>query len=169
VTANNKSAGQPPYPAGRSFRTQLLPSDLWRRCRPLPCSAGFLPGARRASPVPAQPFPACCRHYPAGSRSGLSEFSAPGTAFRQSLRGSAPGIGSYGALLGVRYLRLTGSLPELSLGLPGGTPPGFRPRRVSPASWPWLLPCWEFHPLGCTAFSGRTMFSNTAGLQTGRC
>jgi len=42
--------------------------------------------------------------------------------------------------------------------------PCFRPRRVSPASWLWPLPCWEFHPPGCTVFSGHTMFSDEARL-----
>jgi hypothetical protein len=42
-------------------------------------------------------------------------------------------------LLGVRYLRPTGSLPGLSPGLSGSTAPGSRPQRGSSASWFWLF------------------------------
>ena len=62
--------------------------------------------------------------------------------------------------------RPTGSLPGLSPGLSGRSGPGFRPRRVSPASWLWLLPCWEFHPPACAVFSGHEMSSDVAGLKT---
>ncbi len=54
------------------LRAQRPPSGLRRRCQRLHCSGGFLSGARRASPVPNRPFPACHHHYPAGIASGLS-------------------------------------------------------------------------------------------------
>lgn len=71
------------------LRAQRPPSGLRRCCQRLPFSGGFLSGARRASPVSAQPFPACCRHYPAGSGRGVSQGFLGRCCLRQDLRGSA--------------------------------------------------------------------------------
>ena len=136
------------------LRAQRSPSGLRRCCQRLPFSEVFLLGARRASPVPVQPFLACCRHYPAGSGRGISQVAAAGVAFAKSREARHPGLGISRGLRGVRYLRPTRSLPGLSPGLSGGTAPGFRPRSVSSASWCWLFPCWGFHPLGHTVFTG---------------
>ena len=65
------------------------PSGLQRCRQRLPCSGGFLPGTRRASPVSVYPVPACCRHYPAGSGRGLSQDFRDRCCLRQDLRGSA--------------------------------------------------------------------------------
>jgi hypothetical protein len=70
-------------------RTQRPPTGLRRCCQRLPFAGRFLPGARRASPVPAQPFPTCCRHYPAGSDRGISQTFRGRCCLRQDLRGSA--------------------------------------------------------------------------------
>ena len=70
-------------------RAQRPPSGLQRCRQRLPCSGGFLPGTRRASPVSVHPVPACCRHYPAGSGRGLSQDFRDQCCLRQDLRGSA--------------------------------------------------------------------------------
>ena len=74
-------------------RTQRPPSGLRRRRRRLPCSGVFLPGARRASPVPMQPFAACCRHYPAGIGCGCQPaFFRRRCCLRHGTSGSASGL-----------------------------------------------------------------------------
>jgi hypothetical protein len=93
------------------------PLAFGRRCRRLPCSGMFLPGARRASPVPALPFAACCRHYPAGTGRGYQPaFFRARCCLRHSSSGSASGSYSYRGLHDVRCLRPTASLPGLSAG-----------------------------------------------------
>jgi len=73
-------------------RTQRPPSGLRRRCRRLPCSGVFLPGTRRASPVPMQPFAACCRPYPAGIGCGCQPaFFRRRCRLRHGMCGSALG------------------------------------------------------------------------------
>ncbi len=59
-------------------------------------------------------------------------------------------------LRSVRYLRPTRSLPSPGLGLSGDFAPRFRIEHASSASWFWLLPCWDSHPLGYISFSGHT-------------
>ncbi len=99
----------------------------------LPCVLSPLP--RRARPRCRPTFPRPVLPSPRSERLGARCFASRG-------------------LHGVRYLRPTRSLPDLSSGLSGGTAPGFRLQSVSSASWCWLFPCWGFHPLGHTAFTG---------------
>ncbi len=99
----------------------------------LPCVLSPLP--RRARPRCRPTFPRPVLPSPRSERLGARCFASRG-------------------LHGVRYLRPTRSLPDLSSGLSGGTAPGFRLRSVSSASWCWLFPCWVFHPLGHTVFTG---------------
>src|SRR5207237_6283050 len=69
------------------------PLAFERRCRRLPCSRVFLPGTRRASPVPMQPFAACCRHYPAGIGCGYQPASsAADAAFASTREAQLPDI-----------------------------------------------------------------------------
>ncbi len=79
------------------LRAQRPPSRLRRCCQRLPFSEDFLPGARRASPVSVQPFPACCRHYPAGSGRGVSQRFRGRCCLRRDLRGSASRISPHEA------------------------------------------------------------------------
>jgi hypothetical protein len=91
-------AGSPRlYEGSRLVRAQRPPSGLRRCCQHLPFSGVFLPGTRRASPVSIQPFPACCRHYPAGSDRGISQDFHGRFCLRQDLRGSAPRVSSHEA------------------------------------------------------------------------
>ena len=116
-------------------RAQRPPSGLRRRCRRLPCSEGFLLGARRASPVPAQPFAACCRPYPAGTDRGQPAFLRDRCCLRPYSMGSASGTCRSRGLHDVRCLRPAASLPSLYAGLVRRYRPVLSPlRSVSSAS-----------------------------------
>jgi hypothetical protein len=114
----------------------------------LPCVLSPLP--RRARPRSRPTFPRPVLPSPRSERLGTRCFASRG-------------------LCGVRYLRPAGSLPDLLSGLSGGTAPGFRLQSVSSASWCWLLPCWGFHPLGHTDFTGHARSQRAELPHWARC
>jgi hypothetical protein len=136
------------------LRAQRPPSDLRRRCRRLPCSEVFLLGVRRVSPVPIQPFPTCCRPYPAGTVRGPQPvLSADDVAFARTRGARLPGF----VLTGLARRSMPAArrvAPRPRVGFVRGTSRS----AFATASAPpllhgfWFLPRWGFHPWGCISF-----------------
>jgi hypothetical protein len=155
VAAPRKGRASRRVTGGSSLRrTQRPPSGLRRRCRRLPCSGGFLPGASRASPVPMQPFAACCRPYPAGIGCGCQPaFFRRRCCLHHGSSGSASGPTlTRLAQRSMPAARSVAPRPEGRVRQEAPRRAFATPTRLLSFTAPWPLPCRDFHSLGCTAF-----------------